>query len=71
MLVTHIEAEFYKKADKTLLFVCEDGAAIAETVRKAQETGEARTFRAESIGRLPDGTEAARVWITWSFKLKK
>jgi Domain of unknown function (DUF4442) len=71
MLVTRIEAEFYKKADKTLLFTCENGAAIAETVRKAQETGEARTFRAESIGRLPDGTEAARIWITWSFKLKK
>lgn len=70
MLVTHIEAEFYKKADKTLLFTCEDGAAIAETVRKAAETGEAMAIRAESTGRLPDGTVASKVWITWSFKAK-
>jgi Domain of unknown function (DUF4442) len=70
MLVTRVEAEFYKKADKALLFTCEDGAAIAEAVLQARQTGEARTIRAESTGRLPDGTEAARVWITWSFKVK-
>ncbi len=71
MLVLQVESAFYKKADQTLLFTCEDGAAIAQTIREALDTGEARSFRATSIGRLPDGTEAARVWITWSFKAKK
>jgi hypothetical protein len=70
MLVTRVESEFYKKADKTLLFTCEDGAAMAETIQKAIKTGESYTFRAVSTGRLPDGTEASKVWVTWSFKVK-
>jgi hypothetical protein len=70
MLVTHVEAEFLKKASETLLFSCEDGKALERAIEKALETGEAQVFRATSTGRLPDGTEAARVWITWSFKRK-
>jgi hypothetical protein len=70
MLVTRVEAEFLKKASDVLLFTCEDGKAMEETVKKALETGEPQIFRATSIGRLPDGTEAARIWITWSFKRK-
>lgn len=71
MLVINIEAEFYKKADSTLLFTCEDGKALESAIRQAIESDEARTFRAQSTGRLPDGSEAAKVWITWSFKKKK
>lgn len=71
MLVTHIEAAFFKKASDTLLFTCEDGAAIKSVIQNALDTGEGQTFRATSIGRLPDGTEAARVYITWSFRKKK
>ena len=71
MLVTHIEASFFKKADQTLLFTCSDGAALRATVMQAIATGEAQTFQATSVGTLPDGTEAARVRITWSFKRKK
>ena len=70
MLVTRVEAEFLKKASETLLFSCEDGKALEKAIEKALETGEAQVFRATSTGRLPDGTEAARVWITWSFKGK-
>lgn len=71
MLVTQIEASFSKKADQTLLFTCQDGALMQQAVREAVETGAAQTVRATSIGTLPDGTEAARVHITWSFKRKK
>lgn len=70
MLVTRVEAEFVKKVSETLLFTCEDGKALEAAIRGAIETGEAHVFRAASIGRLPDGTEAARVWITWSFRRK-
>ncbi len=70
MLVTQMEAEFFKKASDTLLFTCEDGAALQNTIQKALETGEGQIFRATSIGTLPDGTEAARVYITWSFRKK-
>lgn len=71
MLVRRIEAEFLKKAAQTLVFTCEEGAAITETVEKALSSDEAQVIRASSVGRLPDGTEAARVWITWSFKAKR
>lgn len=71
MLVTHVEAEFLKKASEPLLFTCDDGKDLEKTIERALETGEAQIFRAASTGRLPDGTAAARVWITWSFKRKK
>lgn len=70
MLVTNIEAEFIKKANERLLFTCDQGSEIEATIREAIESGEARIFRAMSVGRLPDGTEAARVRVSWSFKMK-
>ena len=71
MLVLHIEAEFLKKAAEPLLFVCEDGQAVENCIQKALEDGSAQTVRMASVGYLPDGTEAARVWVDWSFKRKK
>lgn len=71
MLVTQVEAHFFKKADQTLLFTCTEGDALRAAVEQAIATGEAQLFQASSTGTLPDGTEAARVFITWSFKRKK
>lgn len=71
MLVTRVEAEFLKKASETLLFTCDDGKALEATIEQALKAEEPQVFRAASTGRLPDGTEAAKVWITWSFKRKK
>jgi Domain of unknown function (DUF4442) len=71
MLVTHISAEFYKKADQTLTFTSTDGAAIAAAVAHALQSGAAVEYTATSIGALPDGTVASKVLITWSFKSKK
>ncbi len=71
MLVLQAEATFLKKAAKTLRFVCLDGAKVESVVQNALEADAAQTIRMESVGYLPDGTEAARVWITWSFKKKQ
>ena len=71
MLVTKIEAEFYKKASATLLFTCEDGDAITAAMLTALQSGAAQTFTAHSTGRLPDGTVAFVVKISWSFKAKQ
>ncbi|MBK9337737.1 MAG: DUF4442 domain-containing protein [Lewinellaceae bacterium] len=68
MLVLRIEADFLKKAAAPLHFTCEQGKELEAVVQKAIETGEAQTIRMASVGTLPDGSEAARVWITWSFK---
>lgn len=70
MLVVKMGSEFYKKADKQLLFQCEMGKIAQKAVLKALETGEGVEFEMESEGRLPDGTVAARFWFTWSIKQK-
>lgn len=70
MLVLGIEAEFLKKADQTLRFVCSEGEKARAAVEKTLENGQPQQLRMESVGYLPDGTEAARVRITWSFKRK-
>jgi hypothetical protein len=68
MLVTRVESEFFKKANQTLTFVCHDGEAVRQAIDQALASGEAVALRMASVGSLPDGTEASRVWITWSFK---
>lgn len=70
MLVTAVRAEFYKKADRTLVFECKQGEEIAQVIKQAVATGAAQEIVMESSGYLPDGTLAARVWIHWSFKRK-
>jgi acyl-coenzyme A thioesterase PaaI-like protein len=71
MLVTDIRATFLKKASETLLFECVDGKLAQDTVRQALASDDAQLVTMNSIGRLPDGTIAVRVEITWSFKQKK
>jgi Domain of unknown function (DUF4442) len=70
MLVTKVESAFTKKANQMLTFRCEEGAAAQEAVAQAIATGQPVVIRMTSIGTLPDGTEASRVWLTWSLKLK-
>lgn len=70
MLVVHIEAEFLKKADQALFFTCEEGENVEAVVEEILRSRQAQTLRMCSTGRLPDGTVAARVWITWSFKAR-
>ncbi len=71
MLVTHVEAEFHKKADATVLFTCTAGHEVKQLIERIVQSGEAETLTMVSIGELPDGQLASRVKITWSFKVKK
>jgi hypothetical protein len=68
LLIVALEAAFEKKAGARVAFTCEAGPAISTAVARAIETGEPQTVRAETIGRLPDGSVAARFAFTWSFK---
>lgn len=70
MLVTGMSAIFEKKASETLVFTCEDGAACFDAVRRTLETGEGVTLEMHTVGRLPDGTVAARFTFIWGIKKK-
>lgn len=70
MLIVAMSAEFEKKATATATFLCEDGAAMHEAVRRAISTGEPQTVAATSVGTTADGTVVARFGFTWSFKAR-
>ena len=70
MLIVGLEVEFLKKATTLTIFTCNDGDKIQQAVQQALETGEGVTTRVASIGVQEDGTEVARVHLTWSFKRK-
>jgi hypothetical protein len=71
MLVTHLEANYFKKATGLTRFQCTDGPLIRETIEKAISTGEGQTVRVQSTGIGPTGEPVAEFFITWSFKVKK
>lgn len=68
MLITGLEASFGKKAAGRVTFTCEDGRKLFAAVEETLSTGEPATARAETVGRLDDGTEVSRFVFTWSFK---
>jgi len=70
MLVTKVEAEYFKKATGKTVFTCEEGLMIKETIEHAIEHGQPKTFRARSIGKNAEGLIVADFFITWSFKVK-
>jgi Domain of unknown function (DUF4442) len=70
MLVTGLEANYFKKATGITLFTCEDGAAITAVVEDVVESSEAKSIRAKSTGRNERGELVAEFFITWSFKVK-
>lgn len=69
-LITGMEAEYTKKANRRTTFTCNDGdrlfAAVAETI----ETGEPVELTAETVGTMPDGTVVAKFRFKWSFKAR-
>ncbi len=68
MLITGLEASFGKKAAGRVTFTCEDGGKLFAAVGETLATGEPALARAETVGRLDDGTEVSRFVFTWSFK---
>lgn len=74
MLVTHMDADFHKKATETLRFTCDQSDLIIQAIQQAQATGEGQTFTLHSKGVqvLKDGTEeiASTFSFEWSIKVK-
>ena len=70
MLVTKMEAQYFKKANSVTFFTCEDGLLISGTVDEARKTGEGKVITAKSIGRNETGELIAEFLFTWSFRVK-
>ena len=70
MLVLEQRAEFLKKASSTITFTCEDGPKVFETVKAAVSTRQPQTITMLGTGRNANGETVARVFITWTFKLR-
>ncbi|RXK49740.1 DUF4442 domain-containing protein [Aquirufa rosea] len=70
MLIEKMEASFVKKATGTILFTCEDGDAIRETIEKAIESGESTKIICKSVGTNQEGMIVAEFLFSWTFKVK-
>jgi hypothetical protein len=70
MLVVKMEVNFIKKATGTILFTCEDGAAIQAAINESIANGEGKTLVCISKGKNSANETVAEFFITWSFKAK-
>lgn len=74
MLVTHMEADFHKKATDTLRFTCAEYQTIIQAIETAKATGDGQAFTLHSQGvqTQADGTEliASTFKFEWSIKFK-
>ncbi len=68
MLLTKMEATYFKKVTETSLFVCEQGKEFSTIIDDAIKTGESKSIIARSIGKNKNGELVAEFLFTWSFK---
>lgn len=70
MLVTKMEASYFKKATGIAYFTCEEGIKISNAVNNSAKGLEGTTITIISTGRNKDSEIIAEFLFTWSFKLK-
>ena len=70
MLVTHLEADFVKKATGITTFTCDEGVQFNEVIERAITTGEAQSYTATAVGKSKDGEIEATFKVEWSFKMR-
>jgi hypothetical protein len=70
MLVEKLEAKFVKKATGVIIFTCDDGEALQQTVDDALVKKEGSKLQVTSIGRNKAGEIVAEFIFTWTFKAK-
>ena len=71
MLVTNLDAKYYKKASTKIKFICLDGEKISASVKQAIKTGESQVCTLNSKGYDINGVCVAEFNITWSLKKRK
>ncbi len=70
MLVTKMEATYFKKATGITFFTCEQANEIASVIDAAVETGDGKNIIVKSTGKNKSGETIAEFLFTWSFKTK-
>lgn len=70
MLVTKMEANYFKKATGITFFTCEEGLQIANAVNEASSSVEGKNITVKTIGKNKNGELIAEFLFTWSFKVR-
>lgn len=70
MLVTSMEANYYKKATGPTLFTCSELPQLRAALERALNNNTPETIVLHTEGRDKEGTLIASFAITWSFKSK-
>lgn len=70
MLVSHVEAEFVKKATGICTFTCTDGQALLRCIQAAVDSGAAQKLVCTTEARNEKDELVAVIKVIWSFKLK-
>jgi len=70
MLVTHIEADFIKKAKGKVRFICDEGQKINDNIDKAVRTGEGVRFLLNSKAYDQQNDLICHFTFEWSLKVK-
>lgn len=70
MLVTHQEAQFFKKATGRITFSCTGGNEIREAIQASIKTGEGQKILLSSEGVNEDGVVVSKFKFHWSIRVK-
>lgn len=70
MLVLNMKASFTKKARTKIIFVCDQGDLVRNTISNSITSGEGQTIDIVSVGIDEEGEKVAEFIFTWTFKPK-
>ena len=70
MLVTHREANFYKKATGKILFTCKGGDEIRKAIKMSKQSKEGQVVQLIAEGKNEDGVVVSKFNFEWSLKVK-
>ena len=70
MLVTHQNANFFKKATGKITFVCNNGREITNAIMESKRTGEGQVVVLKSEGINKEGVKVSEFEFHWSLRVK-
>jgi hypothetical protein len=71
MLLTKMEASYFKKASGRIYFTCEQGKEITIVINEAILSVEGKSIIVRSAGKNKNDEVVAEFLFTWSFKAKR